>query len=74
MMRFLTTVLLPVCLLTQVATVRAVSSSMAQTGFSGLLRIPDADALSFADLSLNYHWKIILITAPLMAAVHITPS
>ena len=52
-MRFLTTVLLSVCLLTPAAA-QAVSHSLAQTGFSGLLRIPDGDALPFGAISLNY--------------------
>ena len=56
-MRFITKLLLPACLLAPAATVQAVSNSMAQTGFSGLLRIPHADALPFGDLSLNYHWE-----------------
>lgn len=30
---------------------------MAQTGFTGLLRIPHADALPFGDFSINYQWE-----------------
>jgi len=37
--------------------VSAVSSSMAQTGFTGLLRIPHAEALPFGSLSVNYQWE-----------------
>lgn len=54
-MRFITRLFLPVCLLAPVSAVQAVNNSMAQTGFTGLLRIPHADALPFGDLSLNYN-------------------
>lgn len=53
-MRFLTAVLALACTLTPAVTAQAVSNSMAQTGFSGLLRIPNAESLKFGDLSLNY--------------------
>ncbi len=53
-MRFLTAAVLLACGLLSVPTAQAISPSMAQTGFSGLLRIPDANALPFADLSLQY--------------------
>lgn len=56
-MRFLMTVLLLVCLLPPATKVQATSNSMAQTGFTGLLRIPHADALPFGDFSLNYQWE-----------------
>ncbi|MGB5444160.1 MAG: YjbH domain-containing protein, partial [Psychromonas sp.] len=42
-------------LIAPVTAVQAINNSMAQTGFTGLLRIPHADALPFGDLSLNYH-------------------
>ena len=35
----------------------AVTNTMAQTGFSGLLRIPHAEALPFGSFSMNYHWE-----------------
>lgn len=44
-------------LLIPVFSVKATNSSMSQTGFSGLLRIPHGDALAFSDFSLNYHWE-----------------
>ncbi|MCE2573596.1 YjbH domain-containing protein [Motilimonas eburnea] len=37
------------------AVAEPVTVSMAQTGFSGVLRTPHAEVLDFADLSLNYH-------------------
>jgi len=43
--------------LTAAFSVQAVTNSMAQTGFSGLLRIPTAEALPFGDISLNYQWE-----------------
>ncbi|WP_022942546.1 YjbH domain-containing protein [Psychromonas hadalis] len=39
------------------STVIAVTSSMAQTGFTGILRIPHAEALPFGKLSINYQWE-----------------
>ncbi|MFT6985202.1 MAG: hypothetical protein ACJAT7_001010 [Psychromonas sp.] len=56
-MRFLSPVLLLSCLLIPVASVQAVSSSMAQTGFSGILRVPHAESLPFGDFSINYQWE-----------------
>ncbi|MCP4321217.1 MAG: YjbH domain-containing protein [Psychromonas sp.] len=35
----------------------SINNSMAQTGFSGLLRIPHAEALPFGSLSVNYQWE-----------------
>lgn len=56
-MRLLTIRMLFVCLLIPIGTAQAVNQSMAQTGFSGLLRIPDADALPFGTFSLNYQYE-----------------
>lgn len=56
-MRFLSPALLLTSLLIPAASVHAVSNSMAQTGFSGLLRVPHAESLPFGDISLNYQWE-----------------
>jgi len=35
----------------------AVLNTMAETGFTGILRIPNANALPFGDFSINYQWE-----------------
>lgn len=56
-MRLIYTSLLTSSLLLMSQPLLAVENSMAQTGFTGLLRVPHAESLPFGDLSLNYHWE-----------------